>query len=156
MWRKLLAKVHPDSAGDHELFIWAMNVRDVVCHGGHAAATATTPPPRQQEHRTTPDAVPFDRYADFDELTRRAVALADEVPAVFGVVLRLLSDCRIAYTGSEEKQQRKGATYKQLAAIGHAVGMSKQERTQWYRIAEQIPLSVRHAGHILGKLRGGD
>jgi hypothetical protein len=32
-------------------------------------------------------------------------------------------------------------------------GMSKPERVQWYRIAEDIPLSQRHAGHILSKLQ---
>ena len=48
-------------------------------------------------------------------------------------------------------QQRRGATYKQLAAIGHAVGMSGAERAQWYDIARAVPLSQRHAGHILSR-----
>jgi hypothetical protein len=33
------------------------------------------------------------------------------------------------------------------------VGMTKAERVQWYRIAEAIPLSQRHAGHILSRLK---
>lgn len=28
MWRKLLSRVHPDSVGSHELFIWVGAVRD--------------------------------------------------------------------------------------------------------------------------------
>lgn len=26
MWRKLLARAHPDAGGDHELFIWVCNL----------------------------------------------------------------------------------------------------------------------------------
>jgi hypothetical protein len=33
------------------------------------------------------------------------------------------------------------------------VGMSVTERSGWYRIAESIPLSDRHAGHILKRLK---
>lgn len=31
MWRLLLAKLHPDAGGDHELFVFASTVRDSVC-----------------------------------------------------------------------------------------------------------------------------
>ena len=31
MWRLLLARLHPDSGGDHELFVFASTVRDAVC-----------------------------------------------------------------------------------------------------------------------------
>jgi hypothetical protein len=31
--------------------------------------------------------------------------------------------------------------------------MTKDERVQWYSIAEAVPLSQRHAGHILSKLQ---
>jgi hypothetical protein len=55
-----------------------------------------------------------------------------------------------------EMQRRRGASYKQLAAIGHAVEMTKRERVGWYRVCESIPLSDRHAGHILSKLKRGE
>jgi hypothetical protein len=45
------------------------------------------------------------------------------------------------------------SSYKQLAYIGHLVGMSKTERSGWYRVAESVPLSQRHAGHILSHLQ---
>jgi hypothetical protein len=31
--------------------------------------------------------------------------------------------------------------------------MTPKERSGWYRCAESIPLSDRHAGHILSKLK---
>jgi hypothetical protein len=69
-------------------------------------------------------------------------------------VLRLLEDCVEAspYDTVLYRQQRSGATYKQLAAIAHRAGMSKQERIEFYRIGEFIPLTSRHAGHILARL----
>ncbi len=42
-----------------------------------------------------------------------------------------------------------------MAAIAHRLGMSKPERIRWYRIVESVPLSDRHARHILGKLKEG-
>jgi Protein of unknown function (DUF3105) len=40
-----------------------------------------------------------------------------------------------------------------LAAIAYAVGLSKAERCQWYRIAESVPLAQTHASHLLNKLK---
>jgi hypothetical protein len=31
--------------------------------------------------------------------------------------------------------------------------MTRKERIGWYRVAEDIPLSDRHAGHILARLK---
>ena len=31
MWRLLLARLHPDAGGDHELFVFASTVKDAVC-----------------------------------------------------------------------------------------------------------------------------
>jgi hypothetical protein len=33
MWRKIIARCHPDADGSHDLFIWSMATRDVVCGG---------------------------------------------------------------------------------------------------------------------------
>ena len=35
MWRLLLAKLHPDAGGDHELFVFASAVKDSVCGSEH-------------------------------------------------------------------------------------------------------------------------
>ncbi len=47
----------------------------------------------------------------------------------------------------------RGANYKCLAAIAHAWGMTRAERIGWYRVVEELPLSDRHAGHILARLK---
>jgi hypothetical protein len=111
-------------------------------------------PSRLREASTSNAAerVPFDEDAFLEVLTDRALAMAAAVAEPYGYLLRQLADCHPVEDGSLGDQQRRGASYKSLAAIGHLVGMSKAERVQWYRIAEAIPLSQRHAGHILGKL----
>jgi hypothetical protein len=55
-----------------------------------------------------------------------------------------------------ERQQQRGASYKQLAYIAHLVDMTKPERQLWYGVAESIPLSDRHAAHIISKLKEMD
>jgi len=157
MWRRLLARAHPDTGGTHELFIWAGAVRDVLC-GLSLPAGGN---PEAEDHRSrrrdpsTPSAgerVPFDEDALLEVLTDRAIAMAEAVAEPYGYLLRQVADCHPAEGGPLHDQQRRGASYTSLAAIGHRVGMSKAERVQWYGIAEAVPLSQRHAGHILGKL----
>jgi hypothetical protein len=147
MWRRVIARTHPDGGGDHELFIWTCATRDVICGG----ELGTEIPRRSRDHE--PDRVPFDRYANFEVLTDRAVTMATAVAQPYGYLLRLLSGCYPVAEGALHNQQGRGASYRSLAAIGHAVGMSKAERVQWYAIAESIPLSQRHAGHILSRLQ---
>jgi len=90
--------------------------------------------------------VPFDPGCDFAALTGRALQYA---AGDYGQVLALLLDCQPLRAFAHE--QERGASYKRLAAIGHVWGMSKAERGRWYRVAEAIPLSDRHAGHILDR-----
>jgi hypothetical protein len=150
MWRKMIARCHPDAGGTHDLFIWSMATRDVVC-GGELGSEI----PRRGPDRGDRERVPFDRYANFEVLTDRAAAMADAVAQPYCYLLRLLSDCYPVRSepSTLHSQQRRGATYKQLAYIAHLAGMSKAERVQWYSIAESIPLSQRHAGHILSRLQ---
>lgn len=35
MWRMLLAKLHPDAGGDHELFLFACALKEGIGNGGH-------------------------------------------------------------------------------------------------------------------------
>jgi hypothetical protein len=97
--------------------------------------------------------VPFDRFANFEVLADRAVTMAEAVAGPYGYLLRQVADCYPVSEGPLYDQQRRGASYKSLAAIGHTVGMTKDERVQWYSIAEAVPLSQRHAGHILSRLK---
>jgi hypothetical protein len=155
MWRRLLARVHPDTGGDHETFVWAMNLRDVVCSGGAATSPKEEPRPQPPPKKAgESDCVEFDTECDFDELTANALILAKDLPEPYAGVLKLLRGCEEAYDGPLYDQQGKGATYKQLAAIAHTAGMSKDQRIQWYGIAESVPFSRRHAGHVLSRLKG--
>jgi hypothetical protein len=157
MWRRLLARTHPDTGGDHDLFIWATAVKDTVCRSDGAAPRFEPYPRRPQSYNPTPsdaaNRVAYSPFEDFDCLTEKILSVADEVPVVYGQLLRLLDDCYAVDDGSLYYQQTRGATYKQLAAIAHAVAMTKQERSGWYRLCESLPLAQRHAGHLLGKLQ---
>jgi hypothetical protein len=157
MWRRLVGRAHPDAGRDHDLFIWAVAVRDVVysssLHASVSPKSEVHPSRREASTAATPDRVPFDRFADLEVLTDRAVTMAAAVAEPFGYLLRQVADCHPTDDGPLHDQQRRGTSYKSLAAIGHQVGLSKAERMQWYRIAEAIPLSQRHAGHILSRLK---
>ncbi len=159
MWRRALAKLHPDGGGSHDLFIWAGAVRDVVCDLGVRGAVNPEPadhPSRRREPSTPeePARVPYPpgETANFAALTARAVAMAEEVGGIHGGLLEMLSGCEAPPSTSGAWEQR-GASYKKLAAVGHMVSMTKAERSRWYRVAEAVPLSDRHVGHILGRLK---
>jgi len=152
MWRRLVSRSHPDAGGDHELFIWTMATRDVIC-GGELGSEIPRRERRETPTSSAGECIPFDRFADFEVLTDRAVTMVAVVAEPFGYLLRQVADCYPASEGPLYDQQRRGASYKSLAAIGYQIGMSKAERVQWYRIAEAIPLSQRHAGHILSRLK---
>jgi hypothetical protein len=149
MWRRLVSRAHPDSGGDHELFIWTVATREAIC-GGELGAEI---PRRSGRSTYNAERVPFDADAYLHVLTDRAATMAAAVAEPYGYLLRQVADCHPAEDGPLYEQGRRGATYKQLAAIGHRVGMSRSERVHWYRIAEAVPLSQRHAGHILSKLQ---
>jgi hypothetical protein len=160
MWRRALATLHPDGGGSHDLFIWAGAVRDVVCDLGSLRAGANPEPAdhpsRQREASGSeePARVPYPAWADFEECTRTALRVgageaAGEAGMLYGPVLSLLADCYPTEGKAHEGQ--RGASYKRLAAIAHLWGMTKAERIGWYRVAEGIPLSDRHAGHILSR-----
>jgi len=72
---------------------------------------------------------------------------------LFASVLQLLEDCYPQNMVYLRREQERGASYKRLAAIGYLIGMDSKERSRWYRIAEAVPLSDRHAGHILSRLK---
>ncbi len=149
MWKKLLARTHPDSGGDHELFIWTNSVREHV-------ASETIEEPKPAARRTAnanSDRVPFESEVGFDELTYRALRAARDMPEQYARLLKLLDDCEEAHHGALVREQHRGASYKRLAAAGHKARMTKTERVRWYRVAESIPLSDRHIGHILSKMK---
>jgi hypothetical protein len=154
MWRRLLARVHPDAGGAHELFIWTSSVRDEVCGEGTKNVAGRTFTERREQSEPAgsgPDRIPFDTQESFDLLTRRILNLEFDEP--YASLIMLLADCHSSQESTLYRQQYRGATYKQLAYVAHLAGMSQAERTRWYRITESLPLSQRHAGHILKALQ---
>ena len=159
MWRRLVGRAHPDAGGDHELFIWTSRLRTVVC-GGEFETIKRKPAkggtPRPSEASAPRERVPFDpgEAEDHNELTRRAIALGREAGEPYASLLELLADC---YSDLEfYEQECVGATYKQLAALAHRSGMTRKQRVKWYRIAESVPLSQRHAGHVFARMTKED
>ena len=131
------------------MFIWTGNLKELVCSG--LPLEAPTPIRPEPTRGTDPERVPFQPDADFASLTQRALMLSKDESLPYHSLLRLLQDCE-PLAGFEDKQ-RRGASYRQLAAVGHLASMSKSERIRWYRVAESVPLSDRHAGHLLGRLK---
>jgi hypothetical protein len=140
------------------LFVWVRELQQ------HVAGDDIEPPRRENKppRRTTTADSPrldfsdaFNQAESFADLTAQAIALAETLEEPYASLLRLLEDCHELpeAAGPLYCQQHQGSSYRALAAIGHRVGMNKQARTYWYRIAEHIPLSQRHAGHILSKLQ---
>lgn len=85
----------------------------------------------------------------FEAATEKALVLAEELAEVHASPLRRLTDLEVNHYGGQESE---GATYRQLRFIAHWVGMDQEQRSEWYRIALEIPLSARHASHITGRL----
>jgi hypothetical protein len=149
MWRKLLARTHPDAGGEHELFVWATALKDHVFSNGSGPGQSGFREERQQSSRPDPAAcVPYDpRLGEIhDEVIARAIELAEEdAPALCLALIYLLRDCGHPTTEHQADQERRGASY----------SMSKRDRVAWYRFAESIPMSMRMAGHIMGRMNGG-
>ncbi len=151
MWRRALARLHPDSGGCHELFVWGMVVRDLVCRDA-PTVSGTTGPETPGEHDRVPYDPAFGFVDEFVTLTMRALSVGQHAEEPYRSVLRLLIDCPADGHGRAAAKQERGATYRQLAAIAHKAGMSKGQRYRWYELARSVPLSEKHASHIIGRL----
>lgn len=153
MWRRIAAKAHPDAGGDGELFVWLTAVRDHVCEAktNPREHVSGETPPRQARDTRDDSRIEFQAGEDFDDITLAALRCGRGNPGLYADILSLLRDCESRLDKRHEEQ--RGASYKRLAAVAHAVGMTKQERIGWYRVCESIPLSDRHAGHILSRLK---
>jgi hypothetical protein len=155
MWRKLLQRVHPSHGGDASLYAWTRSLFEYII--GDAPEDVRTGYQRREppRHPSSGERVSFSATAEFTNLTARAGAIAEHVDEPYARLLRMLASCYPAgvddVTGS--RAQHVGASYKQLAYIAHLSGMSGAQRTRWYRISEEIPLSQRHAGHLIKELQ---
>jgi hypothetical protein len=156
MWRKLLARCHPDSGGGHELYIWATAVKEEECARSARPSVHAHPEPTGSAQQTT-ERVPFDSALgyeeDFWDLTHRALSIGKRVEEPHCSVLIQLIDCGATDHGRRAERQMHGASYKQLAYIAHLVSMSRAARCRWYEVARNIPLSDAHASHIITRLK---
>ena len=155
MWRKLLARSHPDAGGDHDLFVWATALQEYVANGAPSLWDAR---PRRDDSRRGDrggdhrgDRVYLDDRYDFEAATFEALRLAGTLPSPFGEFLLRLADIELAEDEVGIKQQNRGATFKSLAALGHQVGLDAAGRQRLYAIAQEIPLSQRHVGHLFAR-----
>ena len=147
----MIALTHPDRGGNHDICIWAQAMREHVCKD---VAAPHTPPPRPEPRTVYEDGrVPFPADSIFGVLTTTAIEQAGAVDTLCGRLLLLLGDCYS--TAHLPYEEQRGTSYKRLAYIAHLAGMTKPERVGWYRVAEDIPLSDRHVGHIIKRLKEG-
>lgn len=157
MRRRLLLRVHPDQGGDEELFVWTTELLERVADGCSGCPGPDTSNRNHGSHRAgrpAPERVDFPNTADHEDLVERAwaMAMSGEVSQSYARLFELLRDCRTS--PAHRRQERSGATYRQLAYIAHLAGMSASERAGWYEVAEAVPMSQRHAGYLIECLRG--
>jgi hypothetical protein len=178
MWRRLLARVHPDTGGSEELFVWTQTLREELCGNASLPESVfasrvweefvaaqrsrprTEPRPKKKpktvkRNRTR---IPFDTTLSFDELTDRALEVAATLEEPYSELLPLLLEgCELPGFGCDpafiEKARTVGAYYARLADVGHALGFDGRARGRLYRFAKQVPLSDLHAVHITNRAR---
>jgi len=159
MWRRLLRRCHPDHGGEADLFVWVQALHDHVAGNDYEEAStyARRSPPQHPSGATAGERIDFaeayDLTSDFGELTARALAAAELVGEPYARLIALLGSCYpLGEDARSYRAQYQGATYKQLAFAAHLAGFDQAQRIEWYRIAERIPLSQRHASHIVDAL----
>jgi len=162
MWRrKALTRAHHDGGGEHDLFVWIQAVRDAMCNGGGTAAEHHPPrreprsePPSKPEPKIVHEdgRVPFPEVADFEQLTAKALEVAGRDPSdAIARILVLLDGC--VSLPSLYREESRGATYRQCAYAARLSGLSYEQRQAWYRACEFVPLSQRHLGHLIQRLK---
>jgi hypothetical protein len=158
MWRKLLSSVQRNENGG--LYEWVRGLHRYVA-GDEPEDVRTSAERREPpRHKESGDRVPYKaafEFGSFENLTKHALLVAEKLEDPYAGLLRKLEDC---YPGAPndhqlQRQQKQGASYKQLAYAGRLVGMDPRQRGRWYKIAESIPLSQRHLGHIIAKIGHG-
>src|SRR4051812_13912036 len=113
MWRKLLARLHPDAGGDGELFTFGQAVRERVegsdssgrCDRCPASSTGSEPASEARERIdfNPPTGDPFEHL-------RMILFVAKDAPEPFRRVLLLLIDCPTEDHGRSLAAQATGAT----------------------------------------------
>jgi len=96
--------------------------------------------------------VPFPEVADFEQLTVKALEVAERDPSdAIARILVLLDGC--VSLPSLYREESRGATYRQCAYAARLSDLSYKQRQAWYRACEFVPLSQRHLGHLIKRLK---
>lgn len=151
MWRKLRAKCHPDSGGQHELFIWVDELREQVSIlawklESHADEYKKIIQENQELRERLAEyescSAPYDDEPEESEIIRRISSLR-----------RCHRDALIPlqeWAETWESIDSSGpATGKQIAYIAHLYGMDNGERYDFYDVCESIGLSKNGAGWLI-------
>ena len=161
LWRRAPSRVHPDSGGDHEIFLFLSAAKEALaepceCRRGDPLAGPRNGYAGQEQ---TTDRIDYDPElgipSTFDALTMRALESGVELEEPYRKLISLLTDCVSSGHGRQELKQRRGASFKQLAYAGYLAGLNKEERGRFYEIAQRVPLSDRHISHVIDKLKDG-
>ena len=170
MWRRLLARTHPDTGGDHELFVWTQSVlREAIKQNQQSPVTDLfeqmlsewnqRPPasrkPRKKKPRSedrSKNHILFETDLSFDELTARALEMAKDFGEPYDHIFSLLAGCEAPAPDEGPEavaEAHTGAGYAVLADVGRVLGLDKKGRYPIYRHSEEVPLTQRHARHLL-------
>lgn len=176
MWRRLLARAHPDSGGDHELFVWVQYLREHIENEHNdpfadllayfSSERHAPKAPRQQasrrqrkkkpekpwSERRSKERVPLETDLSFDELTALALEVAHGFNEPYDYIFSLLAGCKAPSPDDDPETVEEagmGAGYAVLADIGRTLGLDKRGRHAIYRYGEVVPLTQRHALYLL-------
>ncbi len=84
----------------------------------------------------------------------RALSVGQRAEEPYRSLLVLLLDCPADECGRAAARQERGATYRQLGRIAHDASMTPGQRRRWYDLARSIPLSEKHASHLIDRMSG--
>ena len=169
MWRQLLARAHPDTGGDHELFVWTQSVlREAVKQNQPSPVTdlieqifsertqrpPAPPKPRKKKpwsERRSKNHILFETDLSFDELTAQALEMAKDFDEPYDYIFSLLEGCEAPAQDEDlaSDEAKTGAGYAVLADVGYALGLDGRGRGYMYNYARRIPLTQRHARYLL-------
>jgi hypothetical protein len=168
LWRRLLARLHPDAGGTEELFVFGQAVRERVEAGDlptvhDVGEKAPARSPAQRRRRARPKAgqdrrpIAFEaaRGVPFEELTRRAVDLAGELEEPYRFLFSLLEGCQAPDAQGPAhlvEEATTGACYRRMAKVGRLLDLDGAGRMRLYRLAQGVPLSDLHARHWLRRV----
>jgi hypothetical protein len=177
MWRRLLARAHPDAGGSEDLFVWTKALQEELCakasrpesvfasriweeFAKQRSRPRTGPRSKKKAKKAkrSTNRIPFETGLSFDELTRRALELAKSLEEPYGELLNLLLEgCELSGFGCDaafvEGARIAGAYYARLADVGHALGFDGRARGRLYKVAGQVPLSDLHAVYMVNRAR---